>query len=69
MDTCLLPYSPCLWLAGKIYLVTELMRDGDLFDYIVSNSKLTEVQAKPLVRDMLNALAHMHERGIIHRDL
>eukprot|EP00730_Choanoeca_flexa_P004385 TRINITY_DN11679_c2_g1_i1.p1 TRINITY_DN11679_c2_g1~~TRINITY_DN11679_c2_g1_i1.p1 ORF type:complete len:1004 (+),score=170.13 TRINITY_DN11679_c2_g1_i1:152-3163(+) len=70
-----LKHSGCIKLfdvfetKGKIYLVVELMRDGDLFDHIVKHSKLTEPQAKPMVRDMLKAVAHMHSQGIIHRDL
>jgi len=53
----------------KIYIVMELMRGGELFDYIVSRGKLREDEAQQLARKIISAVAYMHEQDIIHRDL
>lgn len=63
------------WKTGEdLYLLTELMRGGDLGNYINQfspdeNTYLTEIQAKIIAKKLLEATAIMHSRGIIHRDL
>ncbi|KAG0245525.1 kinase-like domain-containing protein [Mortierella sp. GBAus27b] len=51
------------------YLVTELARGGELFDYIRDLSKLTEPQARHVFRQLLNGVKYLHDHGIVHRDL
>lgn len=51
-------------------IVSELCEGGELFDRIVDkNSKITEKRAAELVRTMLSAIQHCHEKNIVHRDL
>jgi calcium/calmodulin-dependent protein kinase I len=52
-----------------IYLVMELVQGGELFDQIVSRGTYSEADAANIVRQILDAVAYMHENGIAHRDL
>ena len=53
----------------KIYMISEYMRGGELFDYIVEKGTLSEIEASDIVRQITSAVAYMHACGIIHRDL
>jgi serine/threonine protein kinase len=53
----------------KHFLVLELLEGGELFDHIVSKSRLPESEAAGIIRQLLHALNHMHSRGFAHRDL
>jgi len=52
-----------------IYLVMELVQGGELFDQIVSRGTYSESDAANIVRQILDAVAYMHDNGIAHRDL
>ncbi|KAK5648887.1 hypothetical protein RI129_003779 [Pyrocoelia pectoralis] len=53
------------------YLVTELIGGGDLCTFIKSqkHGKLDERNTRVYARQLISALAHMHNLGIVHRDL
>lgn len=51
------------------FMVTELARDGDIFDFISTYGPLSDENTVKVMRDVFSALAHMHERGIAHRDI
>lgn len=51
------------------YLVMQLLEGGDVFDRIVEKNHYTELDARDLARELLSAVAYMHERGVAHRDL
>ncbi|XP_069683256.1 serine/threonine-protein kinase MARK1-like [Periplaneta americana] len=53
------------------YLVTELATGGDLCAHIKQqrNGRLDERTARRYGRQLVSALAHMHNRGVVHRDL
>jgi len=53
----------------SIYLVMELVKDGDLFDAITRHQKFEERVAARMVRDVASALAYLHSSRIVHRDL
>lgn len=53
----------------RIYIIMELMKGGELFDYVVEKGTLSEEEASILVRKITSAVAHMHQQNIIHRDL
>jgi len=53
----------------RIYIVMELMKGGELFDYVVEKGTLSEEEASLIVRKITSAVAHMHGMNIIHRDL
>jgi len=47
----------------------ELVGGGELFDYIINNTKVKEPEAVCLVAQVCKAVEYMHSVGIIHRDL
>jgi eukaryotic-like serine/threonine-protein kinase len=51
------------------YLVTELVRGPALTDLIVMQRQLAPARATAIALDVARALAALHERGIVHRDV
>lgn len=51
------------------YLVLELVEGGDLLDFILKHDGLSEPVSQHITRQMCNALAYIHAKGITHRDL
>ena len=48
----------------------NLVTAGDLFSYLErKDGKLLEVEAAVIIRQVLVALAFLHDKNIIHRDL
>lgn len=52
-----------------IYLVHECCEGGTLFEKLEEDAVLEEKVAKPMVLDMFLAVAYLHDKGYIHRDL
>lgn len=52
-----------------IYLVTELMSGGELFDRIVSKAFYNEKEARDLCKILFEAIAYCHSKRVAHRDL
>lgn len=52
-----------------VYLVLELLRGGELFDFVVDRTCLREAQAKEAIKGVASALELCHSRGIAHRDV
>jgi len=59
----------CFKWKSKYFLVMEDLRGGDLFDRIEQQGPFNEADAGPLVRQVVSAIAFLHERGIAHRDI
>lgn len=51
------------------FLVMELVGGGELFDVIVRNKSLNEMEARHIFVQLLEGVGYMHSRGVIHRDL
>lgn len=51
-----------------IFVLMELLAGKDLFD-IICAQKLTEDQARPLFRDLVQGLQHLHAHEVIHCDV
>uniref|UniRef100_A0AAY5L6M4 Protein kinase domain-containing protein n=1 Tax=Esox lucius TaxID=8010 RepID=A0AAY5L6M4_ESOLU len=54
---------------SEISLVLELVTGGELFDRVVEKGFYTERDAADSVRQVLEAVAYLHENGVVHRDL
>ena len=54
---------------NSIYLVLELLEGGELLNYISSNSGLTIRDYSKVMKCIIEALAYMAEKKIMHRDL
>ncbi|CAL8305084.1 unnamed protein product [Lota lota] len=52
-----------------IFLVFDLMRRGELFDYLTEKVTLSEKETRSIVRALLEAVQYLHSLNIIHRDL
>ncbi|XP_022186360.1 phosphorylase b kinase gamma catalytic chain, skeletal muscle/heart isoform isoform X2 [Nilaparvata lugens] len=52
-----------------IFLVFEICKNGELFDYLTSVVALSEKKTRYIMRQLLEALAHVHNHSIVHRDL
>lgn len=53
----------------RLFLVTELVTGGELFDQILEKGSYTENEARKIARDMLRGISYLHSLGIVHRDL
>ena len=54
---------------NNTYIITELCDGGDLSKMISSRRTFSEVDAIPLMNQIINGYNNIHSRGIIHRDL
>ncbi|XP_034049841.1 phosphorylase b kinase gamma catalytic chain, liver/testis isoform isoform X1 [Thalassophryne amazonica] len=52
-----------------IFLVFDLMRRGELFDYLTEKVTLSEKEARSIMRALLEAVQYLHSLNIVHRDL
>ena len=53
----------------NFYVFMEFCPNGELFQHIVDNGKLTEDEGKVVVYQLFSSLQYIHELGIAHRDL
>ncbi|CAG9832932.1 unnamed protein product [Diabrotica balteata] len=54
---------------GKLYLVLDFLRGGDLFSRLSKEVMFTEDDVKFYLAELALALNHLHSLGIIYRDL
>uniref|UniRef100_A0ABK0M199 non-specific serine/threonine protein kinase n=1 Tax=Rattus norvegicus TaxID=10116 RepID=A0ABK0M199_RAT len=54
---------------NKIFMVLEYCPGGELFDYIISQDRLSEEETRVIFRQILSAVAYVHSQGYAHRDL
>ncbi|CAE1322985.1 PHKG [Acanthosepion pharaonis] len=52
-----------------IFLVFELCKKGELFDYLTQVVTLSEKRTRIIMRQLLEAVKFIHEKNIVHRDL
>ncbi|XP_022745054.1 serine/threonine-protein kinase ATG1c-like isoform X2 [Durio zibethinus] len=54
---------------GKIHLVLEYCKGGDLFMYITRHGRVPEATAKHFMQQLASGLQVLRENNVIHRDL
>eukprot|EP00915_Cephaloidophora_sp_WS-2016_P004107 GHVH01005515.1.p1 GENE.GHVH01005515.1~~GHVH01005515.1.p1 ORF type:complete len:786 (-),score=104.28 GHVH01005515.1:1920-4277(-) len=54
---------------AHLYLVMELAEGGELFEKVSQEGTPNEDQLRYVVMQLVDALSHVHSKGIIHRDL
>ncbi|HEX6117446.1 MAG TPA: serine/threonine-protein kinase [Solirubrobacterales bacterium] len=54
--------------AGSIYLVSELV-DGETLRALIRHGRISDRDLAEAGADVCEALAHAHERGVVHRDV
>ena len=52
-----------------LYLVFELIENGDLFEYISIGERFPEKLARYYFKQLISALEFMHAKGYVHRDI
>lgn len=52
-----------------VFLVTDYCRGGELFDRLVEKVHYAELDARHIARQLFDAVAYLHNHGIIHRDI
>jgi serine/threonine protein kinase len=54
---------------SQTYVVMEYLAGGELLDMITDNDHLSEPNAKHVLRQVLEAVLYLHNKGIVHRDV
>merc|ERR1719433_709421 len=52
-----------------IFVVTEYVPEGELFDYIVTHGKLAESDARRFFQQIVSGIEYLHACRVVHRDL
>uniref|UniRef100_A0AAY4AA81 non-specific serine/threonine protein kinase n=1 Tax=Denticeps clupeoides TaxID=299321 RepID=A0AAY4AA81_9TELE len=53
----------------QVYLVTELMRGGELLDRILKQKFFSEREASAVLYTITKTVEYLHAQGVVHRDL
>lgn len=51
------------------YIMMQYCSGGELFDHIVEKNRLTETESRTFFRQIISAVAYLHNKGYAHRDL
>ncbi|XP_044763036.1 phosphorylase b kinase gamma catalytic chain, skeletal muscle/heart isoform isoform X2 [Coccinella septempunctata] len=52
-----------------IFLVFELCKNGELFDYLTSVVALSEKKTRYIMKQIFEGVSHIHSKSVVHRDL
>ena len=50
-------------------MIMEYCNGGELFDYIVKHTRLSEKQACKFYLELISGIEYIHQSGVCHRDL
>jgi len=50
-------------------IIMEYICGGDLLSFVQKRSKINELNAKLIFRQIIEALQYIHSQGIVHRDI
>ncbi|KAJ8905743.1 hypothetical protein NDN08_002248 [Rhodosorus marinus] len=54
---------------STVSIVMELLRGGDMLDFINASGPLSEEKARTVMRQLFASLHYLHSQGIVHRDV
>ncbi|KAI8466197.1 MAG: kinase-like domain-containing protein [Monoraphidium minutum] len=54
---------------SDIYVVTEYVKGGELFDHIVEKGRLPEDEARHFFQQIISGVEYCHRNMVVHRDL
>ena len=66
---CIVKYKEKIESKTHIYIVTELLNDGDLYDYIYHRKFIGESEASFILKELIQTVQYMDALGLIHRDI
>ncbi|CAD8065720.1 unnamed protein product [Paramecium sonneborni] len=67
--SCIIRFVEIIETKTHLNIITEVVRDGDLFDYITNNENLNEQEASLIMSQLFDTINYVHSVGIVHRDL
>ena len=53
----------------QVVIYMELATEGELFSRVINSGSLSEEEALPYFRQLIEAVLYMHQAGVVHRDL
>jgi calcium-dependent protein kinase len=53
----------------NFYIITEYCNGGQLFEAIMQKKTFSENEAANIMMQVLSAIAHCHQRKVVHRDV
>jgi len=63
----------CYEDAAFVHIITEKYTGGELYDAIIDNTNshgcLSEQKASAVIKSLLEAVAYLHDNGVVHRDI
>jgi 5'-AMP-activated protein kinase catalytic alpha subunit len=58
------------FLEGKqLVMIMEYASGGELLKFVEDQGKLSEIESRKIIKQIVNAMSYCHNRGIVHRDL
>lgn len=54
---------------ANYYIIMERCSGGELFDFLQTETDVPERECKRIMREILQAVDHIHTQGLIHRDI
>ena len=54
---------------GRLYIVMEFLKGGELLQRIRKKKRFSEVEAAKIMKKLVSVVHFMHYKGVVHRDL
>ena len=65
----LLEFKECIQTKTHIYIITELVKGRDLFEFVKEYDFLDEYDAAKICQQIIVGVRFLHSLEIVHRDL